>query len=66
MVGLEPQVKDYERFTATEAAKILDIHYTTLARYEKEGVINPGRKGRKYKMYYGKDIKKCWKNCQQL
>lgn len=62
MVGLEPDVKDWEVKTQVEAAALLKIDARTLRNYEKAGIMPPGRRIGKHAYYYGRDIKRCRRN----
>ena len=62
IVGLEPAVKDGQRFTQKEAAKLLGVSDTTVRTYEGMGIMPAGRRVGLYTFYYGRDIKRCWRN----
>lgn len=62
MVGLQPNVADGARYTQKETAAILEISYKTVRNYETQGIMPAGRRIRKYTYYYGRDIKRCWRN----
>ncbi len=62
IVGLEPSVKDGQRFTQREAAAILGLAERTIRYYVAMGLMMPGRKIGRCTYYYGRDIKRCWRN----
>lgn len=62
IVGIEPMVKDGQRFTQKEAARILNVSDTTVRTYEELGIMPPGRRVGRYTFYRGRDIKRCWNN----
>lgn len=62
MVGLEPKIKDWEVKKQVEAAALLGIEARTLRNYVRSGLMPPGRRAGRCTYYYGRDIKRCWRN----
>lgn len=62
MVYTQPVVRDSTRYSRKETLRILGVASKTLAAYEAAGLIPPGIKWGREKLYTGADIKACWRN----
>lgn len=66
MIRVEPQVKDGARYNQKEAAKILRISTRTLYEMETNGIIQPGIRFGREKIYTGSVLKKCFRNYMKM
>lgn len=62
IIGTEPMVKDNQRFTQKQVAELLGITDKTVRNYEAVGLMPPGRRIGKSAYYFGRDVKRCWRN----
>ncbi len=58
----EPQVVDTARYGVMAASRALGINYTTLERWERNGIIRSEyRKADRRKVFCGHEIKRVWR-----
>jgi DNA-binding transcriptional MerR regulator len=62
MTAVEPNINDTDKLNVTQAAAVLGIHRNTLRMHTDEGLIRcVVNKRTGYRKYYGRDIKKYWR-----